>query len=65
MERYAMRHFIVSYNSQNNVFKGHLHVKANTISEAQDKFLDWLRQQPTYTHLWHLSFGFEEVGGSL
>lgn len=60
-----MRHFTVSYSSQNNVFKGVLHVKANTISEAQDKFLAWLREQSSYTHLWQLSFEFVEIGASL
>lgn len=60
-----MRHFTVSYSSQSNVFKGVLHVKANTISEAQDKFLAWLREQSSYTHLWQLSFEFVEIGASL
>jgi hypothetical protein len=60
-----MRHFTVSYSSQNNVFKGVLHVEANTISDAQDKFLAWLRTQPSYAHLWQLSFEFVEIGTSL
>jgi hypothetical protein len=60
-----MRHFTVSYSSQNNVFKGVLHVEAPTISDAQDKFIAWLRNQPSYTHLWQLSFEFVEIGTSL
>ena len=60
-----MRHFTVSYSSQNNVFKGILHVEAYTISDAQDKFLSWLREQPSYTHLWQLTFEFVEIGASL
>ena len=60
-----MRHFTVTYSSQNNVFKGVLHVEAMTISDAQDKFLSWLREQPSYTHLYQLSFEFTEVAGSL
>lgn len=60
-----MRHFTVTYSSQNNIFKGVLHVEANTISDAQDKFLAWLREQPSYTHLWQLSFEFVEIGTSL
>ena len=60
-----MRHFTVSYNSANNVFKGVLHVEAFTIADAQDKFLVWLREQPSYTHLWQLSFEFTEIGASL
>jgi hypothetical protein len=60
-----MRHFTVNYNSQCNVFKGVLHVEASTVSEAQDKFLNWLIKQPTYAHLWQLSFEFVEIGASL
>lgn len=60
-----MRHFTVSYSSANNVFKGVLHVEAMTISDAQDKFLSWLREQPSYAHLWQLSFEFIEIGASL
>jgi hypothetical protein len=60
-----MRHFTVSYSSQNNVFKGVLHVEAATISEAQSKFLIWLRNQPSYAHLWQLTFEFTEIGTSL
>jgi hypothetical protein len=60
-----MRHFTVSYSSQCNVFKGVLHVEASTVSEAQDKFLNWLIKQPAYAHLWQLSFEFVEIGASL
>jgi hypothetical protein len=60
-----MRNFTVEYNSCNNIFKGTLHVKASTISEAQDKFFEWLREQATYPHLWQLTFKFTEIGTSL
>ena len=60
-----MRHFTVSYSSDNNLFKGVLHVEAMTIAEAQDKFLNWLIKQSTYSHLWQLSFEFKEIGASL
>jgi hypothetical protein len=60
-----MRNFIVTYNSQNNMFKGVLHVKANTPADAQDKFFNWLREQSTYPHLWQLSFEFVEIGTSI
>ena len=60
-----MRHFIVSYSSQNNTFKGQLHVKADTLAMAQDKFIEWVQQQPAYLHLWQLSFSFEEIQQSL
>ena len=57
-----MKHFIVSYSSHNNIFTNMLHVEACTIVEAQDKFLDWLIKQPTYSHMWQLSFEFKEIG---
>lgn len=60
-----MRNFIVSYHSSSNVFKGHIHVKAVTVSDAQDKFFNWVRQQPTYPHLWDLTFSMQEIVDSL
>ena len=57
-----MKHFTVSYTSGNNLFTGILHVEACTIAEAQDKFLNWLIKQPTYAHMWQLSFEFKEIG---
>jgi len=60
-----MRHFIVNYSSANNIFKGVMHVEASTVSEAQDKFLNWLIKQPSYAHLYQLSFEFVEIGNSL
>lgn len=60
-----MRNFTVSYSSQSNTFKGMLHVQADNIAEAQDKFLDWLHDQYTYAHLWQLSFEFVEIGETL
>lgn len=60
-----MRNFVIGYSSHSNVFKGHIHVKANTVSEAQDKFFQWLREQPTYAHLWDLTFAVQEIGDSL
>jgi hypothetical protein len=60
-----MKHYVVSYSSQNNAFKGTAHVEATGVVEAQDKFLEWVRKQPSYTHLWQLSFEFKEIGASL
>ena len=47
---------IAEYDSQNNVFKGFVVIKADTVSEAQDKFISWLQKQPTYGHMWQLNF---------
>lgn len=60
-----MRNFIVTYRSEGNLFKGQLHVAASTVAEAQDKFLQWLREQPAYIHLWHLEFDVKEIAASL
>lgn len=60
-----MRHFTVYYISPDNLFKGSLHVSAMTVAEAQDKFFKWLREQPSYAHLWSLTFKLIEVDSSL
>lgn len=60
-----MRHFIIHYNSEVNLFKGTVHISAMTVHDAQDKFLKWLREQPAYTHLWQLRFEMTEIKASL
>lgn len=60
-----MRHFVVSYSSKNNSFVGQMYVSAATISDAQTKFLKWLQDNPTYTHLWSFAFEFKEIEGCL
>ena len=60
-----MRHFLCTYSSENNVFKGEMYVGAPTISAAQDKFLEWLKEQPVYAHLWTFTFAFTELKGAL
>lgn len=60
-----MRNFIASYYSEDNLFKGHIHISAPTLAEAQDKFLKWVREQPTYAHLYHLEFRIKEIVASL
>lgn len=60
-----MRNFICVFKSDKNLFRGTLHVKASTVSEAQDKFFEWLKEQPSYPHLWQLTFELTEIRGSL
>lgn len=55
-----MRHFTVEYNSDGNGFFGSRVVSAITLAEAQTMFLEWLMRQPNFSHLWKLSFEFEE-----
>jgi hypothetical protein len=61
----GFRHFICTYSSERNMFKGMVHIKANTVAEAQDKFLRWVKEQSSYMHMWQLSFSLEEIKGSL
>jgi hypothetical protein len=57
-----MKTFIVHYNSNKNLFKSKRVIQAYELTEAQTKFLNWLKDQPVYSHLWQLEFQFEEVG---
>jgi hypothetical protein len=53
------------YVSQDNIFKGQIHISAMTVSEAQDKFFKWLRDQHDYAHLWSLEIKLVEIECSL
>lgn len=55
-----MKAYIVDWFSAGNLDKGTIVVTANTISEAQDKFLEWLKKQPVYQHMWSLTFSIKE-----
>lgn len=48
--------YVFKYSSSANLFNGHLAVNAETLTEAQDKFFCWLREQNVYSHLWKLEF---------
>jgi hypothetical protein len=65
METLVMRHFIMYYVSHDNIFKGQIHISAMTVSEAQDKFFKWLRDQHDYAHLWSLEIKLVEIECSL
>jgi hypothetical protein len=56
-----MKTFIVNYQSNKNLFKGKRVIQAFELIEAQNKFLDWLKTQPVYSHMWQLEFQFEEI----
>jgi hypothetical protein len=56
-----MKTFIVNYQSNKNLFKGKRVIQAYELTEAQSKFLDWLKTQTVYSHLWQLNFEFEEI----
>lgn len=51
-----MKVYIIEYESPNNLFKGYAVIESETLTQAQDKFFTWLKEQPTYQHMWQLSF---------
>ena len=53
--------FLVDWYSKGNIERGTVVVAAETIVEAQDKFLDWIRKQALYNHMWHLDFSIEKA----
>lgn len=59
------KNFVCKYESESNLFQGSIFVQAGSIAEAQDKFFDWLRLQPVYSHMWRISTKFEEIEEAL
>ena len=55
-----MKAYIVYWSSAGNIEKGTVVLTAESIKEAQDKFWNWLREQPIYQHMWRLTFSIEE-----
>lgn len=53
--------FIVDWYSKRNIDKGSVVVVAETLVEAQNMFLDWIKKQEVYNHMWHLSFSIEQA----
>ena len=56
-----MKAYLFTYESKDNIFKGKICIQAENIVSAQDEFLDWLKKQLVYQHLWRLSFEVEEI----
>lgn len=57
----TVKAYLFEYESEDNVFKGEIVFMAESIREAQDKFLDWLKKQSCYVHMWSLSFSARVV----
>lgn len=62
-----MNYYYVSYESirlpaenQKSIF-GKMIIKGSSYAEAQDKFLDWIRNQDFYPNMQRLFFSVEEV----
>ena len=58
-----MKTFIATYESAGNLEKGRICLEGHNAVDAQDKFFDWLKEQPLYSHMWQLSVQFEEIEG--
>jgi hypothetical protein len=56
-----MKTFLCEYESVNNLFQGTAVIKAETLQAAQTNFLEWLKKQDVYPHMWRLTFSFKEV----
>jgi hypothetical protein len=56
-----MKTYLFTYESNGNYFRGKISIPADNLVMAQDKFIDWLKRQDVYQHLWRLSFGAEEI----
>lgn len=58
-----MKTFEVEWTSPGNIATDRkLIIRAESIVEAQDKFLDWIKKQPIYQHMWSLNFKLALVG---
>lgn len=53
--------YLFTAQSTGNVFKASIAIEANSLVQAQDKFLDWLKKQPVYQHMWNLTFECKEL----
>jgi hypothetical protein len=54
--------YIVDWASSGNIAGDKKKVIfANDIADCQDQFLDWLKLQPVYKHMWKLVFNIEEA----
>ena len=56
-----MKTYLFTYESNDNYFRGKISIPADNLVMAQDKFIDWLKRQDVYQHLWRLSFEVEEI----
>ena len=54
--------YIVEWTSSSNATGNTKKVIfARNIEDCQNQFLDWLKLQPVYKHMWKLTFNIEEA----
>lgn len=60
-----VKHFVAKYSSAGNKQGGEVYIRAENLVEAQDKFFEFLRGTPMYSHMWHLEVSLREIGEAL
>lgn len=60
-----MRDFIATYHSPGNLEKGEIHIRAIDLTNAQDKFFDFLKTTNVYPHMWKLNLEIKEIDNSI
>lgn len=56
-----MKTFLATYKSRGNLEQGSVCVRAESITDAQDKFFIWIKTNCLYQHMWHLNVEFQEI----
>lgn len=57
-----MRRFLAKATSPGNLWEGEVIIEAKTLDEAQNKFFEWLKKEPVYSHMWRLNVTLEDIG---
>ena len=58
--------YLFTYFSKGNLSeRSKVAIKADTLSAAQDKFFDYLKNSDLYSHMWHLEVTCEKIEGSV
>lgn len=60
-----MKHFIAKYSSAGNMQGGEVYIRAESLTHAQNKFFEFLKNTPMYSHMWHLEVSLREIGEEL
>ena len=57
-----MKAFKFEFNSPNNIISSkEIIIKANNIGQAQDRFVEYLKEIGLWEHMWKLTFEASEV----
>ena len=57
-----MKTYLFTWESKGNMgIKPMKVVRAESLTDAQNQFWNWLKTKPIFEHLWHLEFQVHEV----